>query len=187
MWSLSRLFTFCVGSLFACPVKALVAAPQLCRLWSWWTRLVLLSAPSHHLGRLLGTRVKSCCLPVVWKHEHVTCSRRDLLDCIDLKKHRELYEKRKGLTQKLLFGFQPKCRSFYTRAFWLCMVHTLNKRFRGKVMFLVCIAKSSKRRICFLVFRFHLGAFTREHSGCAWSTHWTSAFVWNLSFLFAQR
>ena len=35
------------------------------------------------------------------------------------------------------------------RAFWLCVVHTLNKRFRGKAMRLVCKAQSSKRRIYF--------------------------------------
>ena len=52
-------------------------------------------------------------------------------------------------TQNLLFGLQPPCRCLYTRALWLCVVHTLNKRFRGKVMFLVCAAQSSERSLYF--------------------------------------
>ena len=55
-------------------------------------------------------------------------------------------------TQNLHFGPQPSRRCFYTEAFWLCVVHTLNERFLEEVMFLVCTAKSFKRRIYFLAF-----------------------------------
>ena len=52
--------------------------------------------------------------------------------------------------QNLHFGPQSSCRCFYEQAFWLCVVHTLNKRFLEKVMFLVCTAQSFKRRISFV-------------------------------------
>ena len=52
---------------------------------------------------------------------------------------------------------------------------------------LVCTAKSSKHRIYALAFSHQVGAFTREHPGIAWSTHWTSAFVGKWCFLVVQR
>ena len=88
--------------------------------------------------------------------------------------------------QNLLFGFQQTRRCFYTRVFWLCAVHTLKKRFRGKAMFpLVNLrtAKSPKHRDYFLAFSQHVGAFTQWHSGCALSIHWKSVFFWKVMFL----
>ena len=89
--------------------------------------------------------------------------------------------------KNLLFALQFTCRCFYTRAFWLCVVHTMNKRFGGKVLFLVCKAKSSKHKIYFLAFSQHVSALTRVHSGCAWFSHITSAFTEEYCFLFVQR
>ena len=54
-------------------------------------------------------------------------------------------------TPNLLFGLQPTCKHIYAQAFWLCVVHTLNKRSLRKAMFLiVCSAQSSQHRIYFL-------------------------------------
>ena len=65
----------------------------------------------------------------------------------------------------------------HARVFWLSVVHTLNKRFLEKAMFLVWTAQCSKHGIYFMASRQHAGAFTRKHSGCAWSIRWTSAFA----------
>ena len=85
-------------------------------------------------------------------------------------------------TQNLLFVFYPSCRCICTRVFLLCDVHTLNKHFRGKVMFLVCTTQSSKRRIYFCGSSTHKRAFAREYSGCASSIIWTSAFLRKFCF-----
>ena len=84
-------------------------------------------------------------------------------------------------------GLQHPCGYFDMRVFWLRMIHTLNKRFGGKVMFVVDTSQSSKSRIYFVAFCHNLGAFPCERSGCAWSTHWTSAFVGKQCDLFAKR
>ena len=94
MQSLFGLFTLFVF-FSACHVKAFAAVTQICHLWSWWARLVLLYAPSHCLRRLIGARVKSCCLPVVWKQEKVFFYRRDLLGRVDLEKHWWVFAQRK--------------------------------------------------------------------------------------------
>ena len=71
----------------------------------------------------------------------------------------------------LLFGFQPACRCFYTQAFWLFVVHTLNKRFQGesKVSFGLHSAKAQALNLFFLALSQLEGAFTCKQSGCAWS------------------
>ena len=84
-------------------------------------------------------------------------------------------------------GLQPACSCFFTQVFWLSVVNSLNKRFRGKVMCLARTAKSSKHRIYFVASSEHVGAFTREHSGCALCIHWTSAFLGKHCDLFVQR
>ena len=55
-------------------------------------------------------------------------------------------------TQNLLFWLQPTKKFCKRRAFWLCMVHKLNKRFREKAWWMVCTAQNPKQRINFLTF-----------------------------------
>ena len=44
----------------------------------------------------------------------------------------------------------------------------------------VCAAHSPQDRTYFSARSLHVGAFTRKHSGCAWSIHWTSALFWEI-------
>ena len=78
----------------------------------------------------------------------------------------KLFVQRKVPKDESAFGLSAKsCRCFNTQAFWLCVDLSLNKRFRGKVMFLVaCTAQSS----VFGFRPFQEGAFTRKDSGCEW-------------------
>ena len=72
--------------------------------------------------------------------------------CVGLEKHRGLNVKRKARNAESTFWLQSASRCFYTRAFWLCMVHALNKRFCGKAMGIVCTAMSATYRIYFVTF-----------------------------------
>ena len=88
-------------------------------------------------------------------------------------------------SQNLLSGLQRTCRCFYTRAFWLCMVHTLNKRFFQRVVFpFVCTAKSLSHRVYLWAFSQHVVAFARDPFCCAWSKLSTIVFAGEYNFLF---
>ena len=66
---------------------------------------------------------------------------------------------------------------------WTCQDLLCDSRLkaRGRIFcsgsLLDCVDLSFKHKIGFLGFSHHVGAFTRKHSGCAWSIRWTCVFV----------